>query len=72
MAVDFATIRLRPTLWSFKESMFDNKDNNDGWLKWPEWSPIQVLDEEALAKKEAQEKQLYAQRSLGKLSKEES
>jgi len=38
----------------------------------PEWSPIQVLDEEALAAKEAREKELYARSALGKLSKEES
>lgn len=70
-AVDYATIRLRPTFRSYRESVLGNKES-DGWLKWPEWSPIQVLDEEALAKKEAREKQLYEQRVLGKLNKEES
>ncbi|CAK7349389.1 unnamed protein product [Dovyalis caffra] len=70
--VDFATIRLRATLSSFKESIFRDKEKKAGWLKLPEWSPIQVLDEEALAAKEAREKQLYGQSALGKLSKEES
>ena len=73
--VDFATIKLRPTLRSLKESLHGNKEKKGGWLKLPEWSPIQVLDEEALAAKEAREKQLYEQRmhrALGKLSKEES
>ncbi|KAJ4828849.1 hypothetical protein Tsubulata_010511 [Turnera subulata] len=70
--VDFATIRLRPSLMSFKDSVIRDKEKKDGWFKIPEWSPIQVLDEEELARKEAREKQLYAQRGLGNLSKEES
>ncbi|CAN0877655.1 hypothetical protein LINGRAHAP2_LOCUS12009 [Linum grandiflorum] len=66
--VDYATIKLRPRLRSWKESIF----GENGW-KLPVWSPIQVLDEEALAKKEAQEKKLNAQRAaLLKLTKEES
>lgn len=70
--VDFATIKLRPALSNFKESIFKEKEKKPGWLKLPEWSPIQVLDEEALAAKEAREKELYARSALGKLSKEES
>ena len=71
--VDFATIKLRPALSRFKESIFKDKEKNPGWLKLPEWSPIQVLDEEELAAKKAREKELYAaQSALGKLSKEES
>lgn len=38
----------------------------------PEWSPIQVLDEEALAAKRAIEQQVYAQRIGGKLNEEDS
>ena len=53
-------------LLKFKESQ-----KKGDWLKLPEWSPIQILDDEALAAKQAGEKQLYAQR-LGKLNKEES
>ncbi|GLT24926.1 hypothetical protein SLA2020_000880 [Shorea laevis] len=69
-AVDFATLKLRPILRRFSESV--SGDKRDDWLKLPEWSPIQVLDEEALAAKQAQEKKLYEQRVLGKLGKEES
>ncbi|KAK9281535.1 hypothetical protein L1049_004438 [Liquidambar formosana] len=73
--VDFATVRLRPILQSYSEYVFGDKESsqkNGGWLRLPEWSPIQVLDEEALAAKQAREKQLYAQRALGNLNKEES
>ncbi|XVF32152.1 hypothetical protein REPUB_Repub17cG0057400 [Reevesia pubescens] len=48
-AVDFAILKLRPKLLNIGESMFDKK--NRGPLKLAEWSPIQVLDEEALAAK---------------------
>ncbi|XP_022758734.1 uncharacterized protein LOC111305441 [Durio zibethinus] len=64
-AVDFAVPKVRHKLRHFSESMFDK----NGSLKLPEWSPIQVLDEEALAAKRAREEKLYAQRTL---SKEES
>ncbi|EEF29639.1 uncharacterized protein LOC8279040 [Ricinus communis] len=73
--VDFATIKLKPKLRSFKQSLYGDKEKKGGWLKLPVWFPIQVLDEEALAAKEVREKQLYEQRmqrALGKLSKEES
>jgi hypothetical protein len=49
------------------------EENMRSWLTLPEWSPIQVMDEEAFAKKQARDKQLIAQRaSLGKFNKEES
>lgn len=73
--MDYATITLRPVLNSYKESMLGSNDDSkkqDGWLKLPDWSPIKVLDEEALAAKQAREKQLYAQRGLGNLTEEES
>ncbi|KAI3990984.1 hypothetical protein MKX01_026168 [Papaver californicum] len=38
---------------------YQNPDKN--WLKLPERSPIQILDEEALAAKWAREQQLYGQ-----------
>jgi len=72
---DFAMLRLSPLLRSYSESIFGNNGSSQkgDWLKLPEWSPIQVLDEEALAAKQAREQQLYAQRAaLGELSKEES
>ncbi|KAK8532433.1 hypothetical protein V6N13_131763 [Hibiscus sabdariffa] len=65
-AVDFTALKLRPKLRPISESMFDKS----GSLKLPEWSPIRVLDEEALAAKRAREEKLYGQRKT--LSKEES
>ncbi|XP_050205864.1 uncharacterized protein LOC126655659 [Mercurialis annua] len=70
--LDFATIKLRPNLKSFKEWLHGEKGS---WLELPEWSPIRVLDEEALAAKQARDEQLYKQRmqtALGQLGKEES
>ncbi|GMN50277.1 hypothetical protein TIFTF001_019440 [Ficus carica] len=64
--LDFAANKLKA---SFRDISEEEKKN---WFKLPDWSPIQVLDEEALAKKEAREKQLYAERVLSKLNKEES
>ncbi|KAI8574245.1 hypothetical protein RHMOL_Rhmol01G0340000 [Rhododendron molle] len=72
--VDFATLKLKPALKSFRESMAGNNDGSqkqNGGLKFPEWSSIQILDEEALAAKKARE-QLYAQRNVHNLTKEES
>ncbi|XP_049410954.1 uncharacterized protein LOC125874158 [Solanum stenotomum] len=63
--VDYATIRVKPALRSYYDSLVNKKDD---WLKLPEWSPIQVLDEEALAAKHAREEELY--RSVHNLKKE--
>ncbi|OVA17176.1 Mitochondrial inner membrane translocase subunit Tim17/Tim22/Tim23/peroxisomal protein PMP24 [Macleaya cordata] len=67
---DFAIPRLYHLLQTKKESLFGNNENSEkksgDWLKLPEWSPIQVLDEEALAAKRAREQQLYGQTVLGK------
>ena len=73
-AADFTAVKLEPVLRNYGESILgnDSSEKKDGWLKLPEWSPIQVLDEEAIAAKQAREQQLYAQRALGKLNKEES
>lgn len=62
-AVDFATLRLKPVLRNFQDG---------DWFKLPNWSPIQVLDEEALAAKKAREQKLYPERAFRNLSKEES
>lgn len=67
-AVDYATLKLKPAFRSYKESIFGESSS---WMKLPEWSPIQVLDEEALAAKQAREQQLYAQRALGQLNKKD-
>ncbi|RWV94657.1 hypothetical protein GW17_00042784, partial [Ensete ventricosum] len=69
-ALDFTTIQLRPHFQSFKNTLTRIKNGNSSW-SFPEWSPIQVLDEEALAAKRAREQQLYARRTFGKLNKKE-
>ncbi|KAK4351408.1 hypothetical protein RND71_030721 [Anisodus tanguticus] len=56
--VDYATTRVKPALRSYYDSLVNKKDD---WLKLPEWSPIQVLDEEALAAKSAREEELYTE-----------
>ncbi|CAN6242090.1 unnamed protein product [Urochloa humidicola] len=66
-AMDYAALKLAPEWRAWKEQLSEKKD----WFTLPEWSPIQVLDEEALAKKKAQEEKLFAQRALGKLDKED-
>ncbi|KAL7263958.1 hypothetical protein ACSBR1_001997 [Camellia fascicularis] len=73
--VDFAALKLKPSLKSFHESIIGSTDSsgkNGGWLRLPEWSPIQVLDEEELAAKKAREQKLYAERNVHNLRKEES
>lgn len=67
-SVDFATLKLKPMWKNFIESMLQKSDD---WLKFPEWSPIQVLDEEALAAKKAREQKLLArQTAIRSLNKE--
>ncbi|KAL6652944.1 hypothetical protein ACP70R_011869 [Stipagrostis hirtigluma subsp. patula] len=66
-AFDYTAWKLSPHWPALKEQFSGKKD----WFTLPEWSPIQVLDEEALAKKKAREEKLFAQRALGKLNKEE-
>ncbi|GAB2293509.1 hypothetical protein Dimus_027714 [Dionaea muscipula] len=63
--VDYATTELRPVLTRYLDSLSSKE------LKLPDWSPIQVLDEEALAKKRAREQQLRAQRNIA-IREEES
>lgn len=58
-AMDYATIRLKPVV------MQKYRDFSIPEFSLPEWSPIQILDEEALAAKRAREKQLHTQRVLG-------
>ncbi|CAK9182041.1 unnamed protein product [Ilex paraguariensis] len=71
--VDFATLKLKPKLKSFQESVLGNSggsQKNGGGLRLPEWSPIQVLDEEALAAKRAREQQLNAHRNVNLIKEE--
>ncbi|XP_047329292.1 uncharacterized protein LOC124932668 [Impatiens glandulifera] len=70
-SVDYATIKLKPIMKNFSESIYQNSQKDGGWFKIPEWSPIKVLDEEALAAKKVREEKLIAQRNnLNNLSKE--
>ncbi|GAB4850231.1 hypothetical protein Ancab_029527 [Ancistrocladus abbreviatus] len=62
---DFAAIKQLPILKNYRDSLFGKE------LKLPEWSPIQVLDEEALARKRSREQQLQAERGIA-FRKEES
>ncbi|KAG6593015.1 hypothetical protein SDJN03_12491, partial [Cucurbita argyrosperma subsp. sororia] len=67
-AIDYATLKLKPVFRSYKETILEESSS---WMKLPEWSPIQVLDEEALAAKQAREQQLYAQRVLGQVNEKD-
>lgn len=73
--VDFSILKLKPLLRDYMESMYQNNENSQkssGWLRLPEWFPIRILDEEALAAKRAQEEQFLAQRArIRDLRKEE-
>ena len=68
-ALDFSYQKVRASLREYTESMTEEK--SESFFKLPDWSPIQVLDDEQLAAKEAREKKLYAQR-FGDLNKKES
>ncbi|XP_074591384.1 uncharacterized protein LOC141847275 [Curcuma longa] len=70
-AVDFTKIQLRPYFQSFITSLSNIRDGKSNW-SLPEWSPIQVLDDEAVAAKRAREEQIFAQRRPGGVRKEES
>lgn len=69
-AVDFAAIKLRPIFKDMYDSVVAGDEKKKGGFKWPEWLPIQVLDEEALAAKRAREEALRAR--IRDLTKEES
>lgn len=57
-SVDYAIVKLRPSLVKWYDSVIGTKDKAN-WFKLPEWSPIRVLDEEALAAKRAREEKIY-------------
>ncbi|CAI9770656.1 unnamed protein product [Fraxinus pennsylvanica] len=61
--VDYATLKLKPVVSRFIEE-------KDSWFKLPEWSPIRVLDDEAVAAKRAREQEIY--RNVHNLNKEKS
>ncbi|KAL1225309.1 hypothetical protein V5N11_009823 [Cardamine amara subsp. amara] len=62
-AFDYASLRAKPLL---------ERVRNIDSVKLPVWFPIQILDEEALAKKKDQEQKLFAETALPRLNKEES
>lgn len=68
-AVDFTALQLQPYLKSIRNTVQQMSSDSSSW-SLPEWSPIQILDEEALAAKRAREQQLYEQRRFGRLNKE--
>ncbi|KAF3323687.1 Tim17/Tim22/Tim23/Pmp24 family [Carex littledalei] len=53
--IDFVSLELRPHVERLRENFTEEKMRS--WLTLPEWSPIQVMDEETLAKKQARDKQ---------------
>lgn len=69
----FQEYRSQPYLESLSTDTLGKAENpsEKKWLSWPEWAPIQKLDEEAAAKR-AQERDLHIQRTIDKLKKGES
>lgn len=69
----FQEYRSQPYLESLSTDTLGKaeKPSEKKWLSWPEWAPIQKLDEEAAAKR-AQERDLHIQRTIDKLKKGES
>lgn len=61
--VDYAALKLKPVVSRFIEE-------KDSWFKLPEWSPIRVLDDEAVAAKRAREQEIY--RNVHNLNEEKS
>ncbi|XP_027336883.1 uncharacterized protein LOC113850518 [Abrus precatorius] len=71
---DFAILKLKDALSDRTKTIhkdIENSKKNGNWLKLPEWFPIRVLDDEALAAKRAQEEQFLAQRARIRNLKEE-
>ncbi|XP_061341111.1 uncharacterized protein LOC133287497 [Gastrolobium bilobum] len=72
---DFAILKLKDVLRDHSKTLYQDIENskNGNWLRLPEWFPIRVLDEEALAAKRAQEEQFIEQRArIRSLREEES
>ncbi|KAM0866287.1 hypothetical protein ACQ4PT_042715 [Festuca glaucescens] len=71
-AMDYAAMKLSPQWCDWKEHLSASMKE---WFTVPDWSPIQVLDEEALAKKREREEMVFGQRerlrALSKLNEEE-
>ncbi|TKY68656.1 Mitochondrial inner membrane translocase subunit Tim17/Tim22/Tim23/peroxisomal protein PMP24 [Spatholobus suberectus] len=73
---DFAILKLKDALRERTKTIYqdiENLERSGTWLKLPEWFPIRVLDEEALAAKRAEEEQFLEQRArIRSLREEES
>ncbi|RDX68768.1 hypothetical protein CR513_52203, partial [Mucuna pruriens] len=73
---DFAIPKLKDAFRDHTNKIYqdiENSKKSGTWLKLPEWFPIKVLDEEALAAKRAQEEQFLEQRArIRSLREEES
>ncbi|RYQ88556.1 hypothetical protein Ahy_B09g095676 isoform A [Arachis hypogaea] len=74
--IDYATLKAKDFLRDQTKIIHQDHENsqkNGKWFRLPEWSPIRILDEEALAKKRAQEEEFLAQRArIRSLREEES
>lgn len=78
-ALQFGTLKLQEYISQEKlkpssaDTSREGESNPSGnkWWTWPEWAPIQKLDEEAAAKR-AQERDMQIQRTIEKLKKGES
>lgn len=62
---DYTILKLKDVWRDYSKTIYENIENakkNENLLRLPEWFPIKILDEEALAAKRAQEEQFLAQR----------
>ncbi|KAL5062913.1 hypothetical protein RYX36_024650 [Vicia faba] len=62
---DYTILKLKDVWRDYSTTTYQNFENakkNENLLRLPEWFPIKILDEEALAAKRAQEEQFLAQR----------
>ncbi|KAL2319281.1 hypothetical protein Fmac_028250 [Flemingia macrophylla] len=73
---DFSILKLKDAFRDHTKTIYqdiENSKKSGTWLNLPEWFPIRVLDEEALAAKLAQEEQFLEQRArIRSLREEES
>lgn len=73
-AADFTFLKLKNAFRDQSKTIYqdiENSKKSGSWLKLPEWFPVRVLDEEALAAKRAQEEQFLQQRARIRSLKEE-
>ncbi|MED6161406.1 hypothetical protein PIB30_060434 [Stylosanthes scabra] len=64
--IDYATLKAKDFLGDQTKIIREDHENskkNGNWFRLPEWFPIRILDEEALARKRAEEEEFLAQRA---------